>query len=95
MTRLTLALALALALPCAAQAQTTTDAAKADGKAFGTEIGAAAQSAATDAAVPDLRRPLALWQARRLPVTQAARATAGGIMRVALSGALPALRGRH
>lgn len=51
MNRLTLALALALALMPgpfgAAQAQTTTDAAKADGKAFGTDIGAAAQSAAT------------------------------------------------
>ena len=51
MSRLTLALALALSLMPgpfgAAQAQTTTDAAKADGKAFGKDIGAAAQSAAT------------------------------------------------
>ena len=51
MNRLTLsaplALVLALAPLCAAQAQTTTEAAKADGKAFGKDIGAAAQSAAT------------------------------------------------
>jgi len=47
MKNLTLALALAIALPAAALAQTTTDAAKADGKAFGKDIGAAAQSAAT------------------------------------------------
>lgn len=51
MNRLTLsaplALVLALAPLCAAQAQTTTEAAKADGKAFGKDIGSAAQSAAT------------------------------------------------
>lgn len=41
------ALALALLLPAVAQAQSTTDAAKADGKAFGKDIGAAAQTAAT------------------------------------------------
>lgn len=45
--RLASALALALALPSVAQAQTTTDAAKADGKAFGKDVGAAAQSAVT------------------------------------------------
>lgn len=47
MSRFALAFFLATALPCFAQAQTTTDAAKADGKAFGKDIGAAAQSAAT------------------------------------------------
>lgn len=47
MSRFALAFCLATALPCFAQAQTTTDAAKADGKAFGKDIGAAAQSAAT------------------------------------------------
>lgn len=43
----TLAVALALASPALAQAQTTTDAAKADGKAFGQQQAGAAQSAAT------------------------------------------------
>ena len=47
MSRFALAFILATALPCIAQAQTTTDAAKADGKAFGKDIGASAQSAAT------------------------------------------------
>lgn len=47
MSRFALAFCLATALPCFAQAQTTTQAAKADGKAFGKDIGAAAQSAAT------------------------------------------------
>ena len=47
MSRTTLVFILSLTLPCAAQAQTTSDAAKADGKAFGKDLGAAAQSAAT------------------------------------------------
>ena len=47
MSRFALVFILATALPCMAQAQTTTEAAKADGKAFGKDIGAAAQSAAT------------------------------------------------
>jgi type-F conjugative transfer system pilin assembly protein TrbC len=47
MSRFALAFFLATALPCFAQAQTTTQAAKADGKAFGNDIGTAAQNAAT------------------------------------------------
>ena len=54
MTRLLLGLALACLLSAPASAQTTTEAAKAEGKAFGKQLAPAAQSAATTA--PDADR---------------------------------------
>ena len=54
MTRLLLGLALACLLSVPASAQTTTEAAKAEGKAFGKQLAPAAQSAATTA--PDADR---------------------------------------